>query len=58
MTRDDWFCRPDDDGVAAHQQELENWQWLLSHDAAYLEWLEHIEKERRNEIPTESIRRF
>ena len=41
----------DDDTTEAawHQLELESWQWLLSHDPAYLEWLQSLETDKETE---------
>lgn len=48
---------PEDDEASAlaHQQELENWQWLLMNDPAYEQWLNQT-KDVNNEIPSETVK--
>lgn len=42
----------DTEQAAWHQQELENWQWLLEHDPEYIEWLDSIKPQLQHEKET------
>jgi hypothetical protein len=48
----------DDAAWAQLENESQSYQEILANDPGYFEWIERNERERTNEIRSESIERF